>query len=249
MPFNIESYLADRPEKYRDASRDLFTFIQTRASSLNAKPFGKDGIIGWGDDENGWFLVGICARATGAMLYASAAVLDPYDELLRSRRTGITCVKLSRIGTLDENVLNDIVTKALNPPKEAKAYAGKAYAEKAADKQILADFDAYLADKPEKVHELARRLYFMIKGKIGEEAYTYDSNVLGFGKRDDGWYKVCMAARGSGVMLYTTQKILDSHSDLIKKSWRSGKSCLKLTKWDQLPEEVIEDIVDRSIAG
>lgn len=248
MPFDVETHLASCPEKYRDATRDLYHFVQARAGKLSPRPFGQHGIIGWGDNGQGWFVVGICARATGAMLYAPPRVLDPHDEILRSRRTGLNCVKLSRIGTLDERLLDEIVTGALNPPADADEYAGRAYAERAASKERLQDFDAYLEGKPEKVHQLARRLYTMIKEKAGEEAYAYDSHVLGFGKRRDGWFKICMAARASGVMLYTSEKLLDRHQDLIKKSWRTGRGCLKLTRWEQLPEEVIADLIERSLA-
>ncbi|NNE36235.1 MAG: hypothetical protein HKN13_13430, partial [Rhodothermales bacterium] len=243
-----EAYLAERPEKYRDATRELFHFVNKRAGGLEPREVGKWGHIGWGDDGNNWYLVGICARATGALLYVPAPILDPYDDLLRSHRTGLTCVKLSRIGTIDENVLDDIVSKAFKPASEQRQGVGKDYAERAASKEHLESFDEYLAGKPEKVHGTARKLYDMIKGKIGEEAYAYDSHVLGFGKRDDGWFKICMAARAGGVMLYTSGEILDDHSDLIKKSWRTGQGCLKLSKWEQLPEEVIEDIVDRTLA-
>ncbi|MCB2212325.1 hypothetical protein KQI52_09465 [bacterium] len=247
MKFELDSYLISRPEKFREAAREIFQFIQARAGSLQPEISGD--LIGWGRDQNDWFLLSLSVRKGGVMLYCAARVLDPYDDILRSRRTGMTCVKLSRLGTLDEQVLDDIVTKAFNPPADGKEHAGKAYAERAASKKQLTDFDAYLADKPEKTHDLARKLYTLIRSKIGEEPYAYDDHILGFGRRDDGWYKVLMAARASGVMLYTSGRILDRHADLIKKSWRTGKSCLKLTRWDQLPESVIEDIVDQSLAS
>ncbi len=247
MTIDLDSYLLGRPEKFRAAARDIFHFIQARAGSL--KPEISGDLVGWGRDQNDWFLLSLSVRKGGVMLYCAAPVLDPYDDVLRSRRTGMTCVKLSRVGTLDEKVLDDIVTKALNPPMDGKENAGKAYAERASTKTQLTDFDAYLADKPAKTHDLALKLYTLIRSKIGEEPYAYDDHILGFGRRDDGWYKVLMAARASGVMLYTSGRILDQHQDLIKKSWRTGKSCLKLTSWDQLPEEVIEDIVNQSLAG
>lgn len=247
MAFDIETYLADRPEKYRDTSRWLYQFIQARAGDNTVRDMGGHGIIGWGDNGDGWFLVGMCCRATGALLYTSAYALDQHNDLLRSRRTGLTCLKLTRPGTVDEAVLDDIVRTGFNPPRSAEQYYGKAG--KTDDVDRLENFAEYLKDKPEHRWETGRHVYELIRDITGgERAYRYDDHVLGFGKRADGWYKICIAVRSSGVMLYSTDTILDRYADVIKKSHRTGKGCLKLLKPDSYPEAMLRDILQRSWA-
>ena len=247
MAFNFDKWLADQPEKYREQTRLLYEFIRARANDLEPKSYG-NGIVGWGDGDDDWFLVGLAARKGGAMLYASAGELDRYDHVFKSRRTGITCLKITRWGAIDEKILDEVVRNSL--AKTQREYAGKTYGDRAKASDALGDFETYLAGKPEEHRETARKVYQLVQEiSGGEPARKYDDNVIGFGEGKGGWYRVTMAVRSSGVMLYTSPAVLDRHSDTIKKSHRTGKGCLRLSKSDVYSDELLRDIIERSWNG
>ncbi len=114
----LEAWIDERDPKYREEARKLIDRI--RAIAPNAPVIVRnDGLAGFGDSGDGYFLIGLAVRKDGLRLYASVRELKNHTEALGKKLTGKSCVTLKRGDDLDDELLTQIVEGSLAAPAMA----------------------------------------------------------------------------------------------------------------------------------
>jgi uncharacterized protein YdhG (YjbR/CyaY superfamily) len=117
MP-TLEEWIESRDPKYREEARTLLGRITAIAPEAPVI-VRNDGLAGFGDSGDGYFLIGMAVRKDGLRLYASVRELKNHTEALGKKLTGKSCVTLKRSDDLTDDLLVPIVTGSLSAPSIA----------------------------------------------------------------------------------------------------------------------------------
>ena len=105
-----------------------------------------------------------------------------------------------------------------------------------------------LANAPEKYRDTAKALHAFISKRLGKKQLVTvsDHGIIGYGTGTDGFVLTGMAVRSAGVVLYTSADLLTKHAKILGKK-RTGKTCLRLRKFEDVPEKVLNDVVRQAL--
>jgi len=117
MP-TLEEWIESRDPKYREEACKLLDRIAAIAPDAPVI-VRNDGMAGFGDSGDGYFLIGMAVRKDGLRLYANVRELKKHTEALGKKLTGKSCVTLKRSDDLADDLLAQIVTGSLAAPSMA----------------------------------------------------------------------------------------------------------------------------------
>ena len=107
--------------------------------------------------------------------------------------------------------------------------------------------DAFFEVANPKYRDVAIYLNELVTEQLFDgQAIKPGKSILSFGEGADGHQLLGIAVRSQGAMLYAGASVLDKHAVLLGKK-RTGKTCLRVRKKDEIPADILREIIDVSL--
>jgi len=124
-------------------------------------------------------------------------------------------------------------------------------------KRNKGDVEAFLKRVPdEKKRRDSFTILELMKQVTGEEPEMWGESIVGFGSyhykyksgREGDWFVTGFSPRAQNLTLYIMSGF-DEYDQLMSRlgKYKTGKSCLYITKIDDVDQEVLKELVNKSV--
>jgi hypothetical protein len=124
-------------------------------------------------------------------------------------------------------------------------------------KRNKGDVEAFLKSVPdEKKRRDSFTILELMKQVTGEEPEMWGESIVGFGSyhykyksgREGDWFVTGFSPRAQNLTLYIMSGF-DEYDQLMSRlgKYKTGKSCLYITKIDDVDQEVLKELVNKSV--
>ena len=112
------------------------------------------------------------------------------------------------------------------------------------------------AIEPERKREDSYTILDMMQQAIGEEPRMWGSSIIGFGDqhykyesgREGDWFIIGFSPRKANIALYNLMPGLKANNNKTALGkYKTGKSCLYINKLEDVDQQVLKDVIQKSV--